>query len=74
MNWTDGDEWYKCSDSGGHTVHPVPEFGNGKLFDNDKNKDGGSNQNLILFIRGNAISRDLNINGLLKKFPNLQNL
>ena len=66
---TDGDGWYKCDDNGGYTVHPVPEFGKNKLFNNNKNKDGGSNQNLTLFIRGNALSGNPNVNGI-KKFPN----
>ena len=46
-----------------------PELGKNKLFNNNKNKDGGSNQKLILFIRGNAISGDPDIKGN-KKFPN----
>ena len=39
-----------------------------ELFNNN-NKHGGSNQNLTLFIRGNATSGDPNVNGI-KKFPN----
>ena len=45
---TDGNERYKYDDNGGYTIHPVSEFG--KLFNNNKNKDGRCNQNLILFI------------------------
>ena len=47
----DGDEWYKHNDNCGYTVYPV--FGKNKSFNNINDKNGGSNQNLILFIRGN---------------------
>jgi hypothetical protein len=43
-------------DRGGYTVHPVPAPVPAKEESNNKNKEGGSNQNLILFIRGKAIS------------------
>ena len=65
----DGDERYKYNANGGCIIHPVPVFGKNKLFSDNNNKDGGSNQNLILFIRGNAISGDVNISGI-EKFPN----
>ena len=38
------------------TVHPVPAPTSTKAELNSNNKDGGSNQKLILFKRGNAIS------------------
>ena len=38
-------------------------FNNNKLF-NSNNSEDGNNQNIILFIRGNAISEDPNINGI----------
>ena len=41
-------------------------LGENKLFNNDKNKDGGSNRKLILFIRGNAISGKPIIKGIKK--------
>lgn len=40
-----------------------------KVDIHNKDKDGGSNQNLILFIRGNAISGALIIIGT-SQFPN----
>jgi len=43
-------------DRGGYTVHPVPTPALVKADINKRDKEGGSNQNLILFIRGNAIS------------------
>jgi hypothetical protein len=41
---------------GGYTVHPVPAPTSTKAELNNKSKDGGNNQKLILFKRGNAIS------------------
>ena len=40
------------------------------MFNN--NKDGGGNQNLILFTRGNVTSGNPNVNGI-KKFPPIVN-
>lgn len=54
---------------GGYTVHPVPTpF---SVIDEDSNKirDGGRSQNLMLFIRGNAMSGLFNINGI-NQLPN----
>ncbi|KAF5297652.1 hypothetical protein FQA39_LY11983 [Lamprigera yunnana] len=54
--------------NGGYTVHPVPApFSIIDLLNNKVN-EGGSNQNLILFIRGNAISGAPSINGI-NQFP-----
>lgn len=46
---------------------PAPDSINEELI--NKNNEGGSNQNLILFIRGNAISGAPNIIGT-NQFPN----
>jgi hypothetical protein len=43
-------------ESGGYTVQPVPAPLSTKLEDNNNIKDGGNNQKLMLFKRGNAIS------------------
>jgi hypothetical protein len=44
------------AERGGYTVHPVPAPLSTNPPDKSKIRDGGSNQNLMLFIRGNAIS------------------
>ena len=41
---------------GGYTVQPVPAPMPAKAERDSKVRDGGRSQNLILFIRGNAIS------------------
>lgn len=56
-------------ESGGYTVHPVPAPFSTILLEINKNNDGGNNQNLILFIRGKAISGAPNIKGT-NQFPN----
>jgi hypothetical protein len=43
-------------DNGGYTVHPVPLPFEVKADNIKRDKEGGNNQNLILFIRGKAIS------------------
>lgn len=48
--------WNICVDSGGYTVHPVPTPPSTIEDNKSRDSDGGSNQNLMLFIRGNAIS------------------
>jgi len=61
--------WYKLEDSGGYTVQPVP-IPFSIIEDINKNvKEGGNNQNLILFIRGKAISGELIIKGT-NQLPN----
>ena len=61
--------WYVCLDRGGYTVQPVPD----PISVNDdiirREIDGGSNQKLILFIRGKAISGAFSIRGT-NQLPN----
>jgi hypothetical protein len=60
---TDGPEWARFPDRGGYTVHPVPApFSTAADIINRIN-EGGSSQNLMLFIRGNAISGAPSIKG-----------
>ena len=56
-------------DRGGYKVHPVPTPFSTKLEDSSKNKEGGSNQNLMLFSRGNAMSGAPMHRGI-NQFPN----
>jgi hypothetical protein len=49
-------EWKIEFESGGYTVHPVPTPPSTIDLHNSNVKEGGSNQKLILFIRGNLIS------------------
>lgn len=66
---TEGPACARFLDNGGYTVHPVPTpFSTVALASNNVS-DGGRSQNLILFIRGNAISGAPNINGT-SQFPN----
>jgi hypothetical protein len=51
-----------------YTVHPVPAPLSTILLVNNNVKEGGSNQNLMLFIRGNATSGAPNISGS-SQFP-----
>jgi len=53
---TEGPECDCKLDNGGYTVQPVPAPVSTKLDANNKIKDGGINQKLMLFKRGNAIS------------------
>lgn len=66
---TEPPAWAIFLESGGYTVHPVPA----PLSTNDLDKSiinaGIKNQNLILFIRGNAISAAPSINGT-NQLPN----
>ncbi|KAF7380323.1 hypothetical protein HZH66_014678 [Vespula vulgaris] len=66
---TEGESCPTIDDKGGYKVHPVPTPVPIKFLKINKNKEGGSNQNLILFIRGKAISGTPNINGI-NQFPN----
>jgi hypothetical protein len=66
---TDAPECEIVEDRGGYTVHPVPVPLSTNLLVNNKVKDGGRSQNLILFNRGKAISGALNIKGT-NQFPN----
>jgi hypothetical protein len=65
---TDGPACAKFLERGGYTVHPVPAPIEANDLDNSKISAGGSSQKLILFIRGNAMSGALNINGT-NQFP-----
>jgi len=53
---TDGPECACPLDNGGYTVQPVPAPVSTRLEPNNKINEGGNNQKLILFKRGNAIS------------------
>ena len=53
---TDAPECDWIPASGGYTVHPVPAPCSTNELNRSKIKDGGSNQNEILFNRGKAIS------------------
>lgn len=53
---TDLPLWNICLDRGGYTVHPVPLPESVKADIINNVKEGGSNQKLILFIRGKAMS------------------
>lgn len=46
----------RLEDNGGYTVHPVPAPPPVSLPRPKRERDGGKSQNLMLFIRGNAIS------------------
>ena len=56
------------TESGGYTVQPVPAPLSTNPEDNIRSNAGGNNQNLILFIRGKAISGELIIKGT-NQFP-----
>jgi hypothetical protein len=56
-------------ESGGYTVQPVPAPVSTRLLNNNKDKAGGSNQKLMLFNLGKAISTEP-INTGTKKLPN----
>lgn len=65
---TDAPAWARLPAKGGYTVHPVPAPAS-TIDDAKRSKnDGGSNQKLILFIRGNAISGAPIISGT-SQFP-----
>ena len=53
---TENPEWNRLPANGGYTVHPVPAPIPANAELESKVKEGGNNQNLMLFIRGNAIS------------------
>lgn len=66
---TEGPAWAILDESGGYTVQPVPApFSTAADITSSVNA-GGSSQNLILFIRGKAISGAPNIKGT-NQFPN----
>jgi len=49
-------EWNRFPAKGGYTVHPVPTPTPAKDEIERRAKEGGSSQNLMLFIRGKAMS------------------
>lgn len=53
---TDLPAWARFLDSGGYTVQPVPVPLSIRALINRRFREGGSNQNLMLFIRGKAMS------------------
>lgn len=53
---------------GGYTVHPVPAPCSTAAEQTRRIREGGSSQNLKLFIRGKAISGQDNISGI-SQFP-----
>jgi hypothetical protein len=65
---TDAPAWANLP-ANGETVHPVPASASTLKEANRRRKDGGRNQKLILFIRGNATSRDPIISGT-SQLPN----
>lgn len=66
---TEGPEWARFLARGGYTVHPVPAPFSIAVDDTHRIREGGINQNLRLFIRGNAISGAPSISGT-SQFPN----
>jgi hypothetical protein len=64
-----GPLWAKYWDKGGYTVHPVPAPCSLIVLVKISVKEGGSSQNLMLFIRGKAISGAPIIRGT-NQFPN----
>lgn len=66
---TEGPVWASVAARGGYTVQPVPAPFSTAEEARSKNRAGGSNQNLMLFIRGKAISGAPNIKGT-NQFPN----
>jgi hypothetical protein len=62
-------EWDKFLERGGYTVHPVPAPLSVNIPRLRRVSEGGRSQNLILFIRGKAISGAPSIRGT-NQFPN----
>lgn len=66
---TDDPLWAMLADRGGYTVQPVPAPFSTILLIRRRESDGGRNQNLMLFIRGNAMSGAPSMSGT-NQFPN----
>lgn len=66
---TEGPAWAIFAARGGYTVHPVPTPFSTALDLSKRINDGGSNQNLMLFRRGNAISGAPSMRGI-SQLPN----
>jgi len=49
-------EWNRFPAKGGYTVQPVPAPAPANAETDNNDKDGGNSQNLMLFIRGKAMS------------------
>jgi hypothetical protein len=64
-----GPAWAMFAERGGYTVHPVPAPLSAIIPTVSRSSEGGSNQNLILFIRGKAMSGAPSIKGT-SQFPN----
>lgn len=62
-------EWAMLPERGGYTVQPVPAPLSVSIPKVSSIKEGGSNQNLMLFIRGKAMSGAPSIKGT-NQFPN----
>lgn len=60
---TEGPAWAMFLANGGYTVHPVPAPFSTAAEESSRINEGGSNQNLILFRRGNAMSGAPSIRG-----------
>lgn len=60
---TEAEAWAIFPDRGGYTVHPVPAPAPVNPPSDSSINAGGSNQNLMLFMRGKAISGAPNISG-----------
>lgn len=65
---TEAPAWARLPASGGYTVHPVPAPASTVDDASSSRNDGGNNQKLILFIRGNAMSGAPIISGT-SQFP-----
>lgn len=66
---TAGPLWAILAASGGYTVHPVPTPLSISPLERSSVREGGRSQNLMLFIRGKAISGAPSISGI-SQFPN----
>jgi len=66
---TDLPAWARLAERGGYTVQPVPAPLSTKPPASNSDRDGGSSQKLMLFIRGKAMSGAPIISGI-NQFPN----
>lgn len=66
---TEAPLWAVFLDRGGYTVQPVPAPYSTILLARRRDREGGSSQNLMLFIRGKAISGAPSIRGT-NQLPN----
>jgi len=61
---TEAPAWAKLLARGGYTVQPVPVPASTPAEASKRKKEGGSNQKLMLFIRGKAMSGAPSISGI----------